>query len=167
MCIRDSNNIDYVHTLSKNRVEGAILFNYQLENKDYDAIPFPIVSIDRFVKDSVSFVASNHEQGGLLAANHLIECGCRHVIQVGGSFQELTPWNIRHVKFRETMRENGIECISYEPVSYTHLKNRISSDAWSAYTHGMTMKYLIACRCAFPRTTRNLIRRRRWIAGPP
>ena len=114
------NNIDYVHTLSKNRVEGAILFNYQLENKDYDAIPFPIVSIDRFVKDSVSFVASNHEQGGLLAANHLIECGCRHVIQVGGSFQELTPWNVRHVKFRETMRKNGIECISYEQASDDH-----------------------------------------------
>lgn len=114
------NTIDYVHRLSKNRVEGAILFNYQLSNNDYDAIPFPIVSIDRYVKDSVSFVASNHEQGGMLAANHLIECGCTHVIQVGGSFQEHTPWNIRHVKFRQTMLENQVDCISYEQVSDAH-----------------------------------------------
>ena len=105
---------EHIKTMSMNRVEGALLFNYEISDEDYDSISFPFVSIDRFVRDRYSFVSSNHEQGGKIAAKHLIECGCRHVIQVGGLFSERTPWNARHVCFREVMEAAGVECISYE-----------------------------------------------------
>lgn len=105
---------DYIQTLLKNRVDGALLFNYEISDENYDTMPFPIVSVDRFVRDKYSFVSSNHEQGGQLAAEHLLECGCRHVIQVSGSFKERTPWNIRHIRFGEIMKAAGVDCISIE-----------------------------------------------------
>lgn len=108
------NLVDYIQTLSKNRVEGALLFNYEISDADYDSMPFPIVSIDRYVRDKYSFVSSNHEQGGQLAADHLIKCGCKHVIQVGGSFKDRTPWNTRHMRFSEVMKRAGIDCVNIE-----------------------------------------------------
>ena len=112
--------IDYIQMLSKNRVEGVILFNYEVQPQDYESLSFPIVSIDRFVRDSYSLISSNHEQGGSLAAQHLIGCGCKHVIQVGGSFEEKTPWNIRHIVFQKLMQEHGIDCITYEQSADAH-----------------------------------------------
>ena len=76
---------DYIKLLNNNRVDGAIIFNYKLTEQDYASLSFPIVSIDRHIRDEASYVASDHVQGGTLAADCLLRCGCRHVIQIGGS----------------------------------------------------------------------------------
>ena len=94
---------DYIKLLNNNRVDGAIIFNYKLTEQDYASLSFPIVSIDRHIRDEASYVASDHVQGGTLAADCLLRCGCRHVIQIGGSFEDDAPWNIRHQVFRDIM----------------------------------------------------------------
>ena len=73
---------DYIKLLNNNRVDGAIIFNYKLTEQDYASLSFPIVSIDRHIRDEASYVASDHVQGGTLAADCLLRCGCRHQIQV-------------------------------------------------------------------------------------
>ena len=81
---------------------------------------FPIVSIDRHVRDEASYVSSDHVQGGTLAANCLLRCGCKHLIQIGGSFEDVAPWNIRHQVFRDIMMQHGVSCVSYEQVQDSH-----------------------------------------------
>lgn len=55
---------DYIKLLNNNRVDGAIIFNYKLTEQDYASLSFPIVSIDRHIRDEASYVASDHVQGG-------------------------------------------------------------------------------------------------------
>ena len=110
---------DYIKLLN-NRVDGAIIFNYKLTKQDYASLSFPIVSIDRHVRDEASYVASDHVQGGTLAADCLLRCGCRRVIQIGGSFEDDAPWNIRHQVFRDIMAKNHVHCVSYEQVRDSH-----------------------------------------------
>ena len=90
---------DYIKLLNNNRVDGAIIFNYKLTEQDYASLSFPIVSIDRHIRDEASYVASDHVQGGTLAADCLLRCGCRHVIQIGGSFEDDAPWNIQSTRW--------------------------------------------------------------------
>lgn len=59
-------------------------------------------------------------QGGTLAAECLLRCGCRHVIQIGGSFEDDAPWNIRHQVFRDIMAKHQVDCFSYEQVRDSH-----------------------------------------------
>jgi len=100
----------YLQMFLRARVEGLILCNNELGSKEYENVPFPLVSIDRFVEPGVSFVSSDHRKGGRLAAHALIASGCRHVLQVSGLMNEKTPWNERHVVFEELMHKAGIEC---------------------------------------------------------
>ena len=65
---------DYIKLLNNNRVDGAIIFNYKLTEQDYASLSFPIVSIDRHIRDEASYVASDHVQGGTLAADWLPAC---------------------------------------------------------------------------------------------
>lgn len=111
---------DYIKLLNNNRVDGAIIFNYKLTEQDYASLSFPIVSIDRHIRDEASYVASDHVQGGTLAADCLLRCGCRHVIQIGGSFEDDAPWNIRHQVFRDIMAKHQVDCFSYEQVRDSH-----------------------------------------------
>lgn len=111
---------DYIKLLNNNRVDGAIIFNYKLTEQDYASLSFPIVSIDRHTRDEASYVASDHVQGGTLAADCLLRCGCRHVIQIGGSFEDDAPWNIRHQVFRDIMAKHQVDCFSYEQVRDSH-----------------------------------------------
>lgn len=53
---------DYIKLLNNNRVDGAIIFNYKLTEQDYASLSFPIVSIDRHIRDEASYVASDHVQ---------------------------------------------------------------------------------------------------------
>ena len=111
---------DYIKLLNNNRVDGAIIFNYKLTEQDYASLSVPIVSIDRHIRDEASYVASDHVQGGTLAADCLLRCGCRHVIQIGGSFEDDAPWNIRHQVFRDIMAKHQVDCFSYEQVRDSH-----------------------------------------------
>lgn len=101
---------EYLRMFQEVQVEGLIVCNQELDSKEYCGITFPVVSIDRFVQQGVSFVSSAHRKGGSLAANALIASGCRHVLQIGGLRNEKTPWNERHEVFETIMQESGIEC---------------------------------------------------------
>lgn len=99
-----------LNMLESYRVDGLIILNYELYPDAYQKLSMPIVSMESYVRDGIPFVTSNHSKGGELAANVLIKCGCKNVLQVSGPLDDTKLWNIRHSVFSEIMNKNHIEC---------------------------------------------------------
>lgn len=116
LCNSDQNPETERHLLKmfqRNRVEGLITCNHELGSEDYADMTFPVVSIDRYVKEGVSLVTSNHRKGGRLAAEILLHRGCRHILQISSLIDEITPWNVRHLVFENMIRQQGVECRTF------------------------------------------------------
>lgn len=61
--------------VTQNKVDGIIGLTYTADLNIPDHLPY--VSIDRFIRPSVPCVASDNFQGGYMAAEKLIDLGCR------------------------------------------------------------------------------------------
>lgn len=99
-----------LNMLESYRVDGLIILNYELCPDAYEKLSMPIVSMESYVRDGIPFVTSDHSKGGELAANELIKCGCKNVLQISGSLDNTKLWNVRHSVFSEIMKRNHIEC---------------------------------------------------------
>lgn len=104
--------IVYIDMLKTNRVDAIIL----LTNNDIEPYldkSFPIVSFDRKFTD-VPYVASDNYMGGVSAARHLIEKGCKHFMFIGDDAQgDKTPVQTevskRRLGYIDELKRNGIE----------------------------------------------------------
>ena len=103
------------------RVEGLILCDHDLSGDDYANMTFPIVSVDRYVRKGVSFICSNHRLGGKLAAEEILRCGCKNVLQVSGSREQATTWNERHIVFEKLLREQNVICNTLEVERFSRI----------------------------------------------
>lgn len=104
--------IVYIDMLKKNRVDAIIL----LTNNDVEPYlnkSFPLVSFDRRFED-VPFVASDNYLGGVLAAQHLIQRGCKNFMFIGDDAQgDNTSVNTevskRRIGYLEELKRHGID----------------------------------------------------------
>ncbi|MFP4178289.1 MAG: LacI family DNA-binding transcriptional regulator, partial [Acholeplasmataceae bacterium] len=102
--------IAYIDMLKKNRVDALIL----LTNNDIEPYldrRFPLVSFDRRFK-GVPCVTSDNYEGGVLAARHLIESGCQHLMFVGddaqgGKVEVITDVDKRRQGFFDELKRQG------------------------------------------------------------
>lgn len=103
----------YIDLLIGNKVDGIIIGSHSIDinYKDIDA---PIVSLDRWLADDIPVVSANHTQGGLLAAQAMLNQHCDNVVQFIANSKVLSPSSQRHRVFAEQMRVNGIHCRTYE-----------------------------------------------------
>ncbi|MDL2327205.1 LacI family DNA-binding transcriptional regulator [Ruminococcaceae bacterium OttesenSCG-928-A11] len=111
---RTNREREYLNMLRQNRVDGIIIGSHMLQTKEYDKINLPIVSIDMVLGQHIPTISSDHALGGRLAAQRLIACGCRQVLQVHGDTNVNTPALLRHQTFEQALCEAGVECINYE-----------------------------------------------------
>lgn len=103
----------YLDMLTANKVDGIIIGSHSIDI-NYSDINAPIVALDRFLSDTIPVVSADHSQGGLLAADAVLEKGCHNVAQFIGFSKVRTPSAIRHHVFAERMHEKGIPCATYE-----------------------------------------------------
>lgn len=104
--------IVYIDMLKTNRVDAIIL----LTNNDIEPYldkSFPIVSFDRKFSD-VPFVASDNYMGGVTAARHLIEKGCKHFMFIGDDAQgDKTPVQTevskRRLGYLDELKRSGFD----------------------------------------------------------
>lgn len=99
---------DYLKMLQENKVDGIIIGSHTLNTDFYKKINLPIVALDRYLSDTIPVISSNHAQGGRLAAEKLIESGCKNVLQIVGSSKVDSPSNERHIEFEKVMKNNGV-----------------------------------------------------------
>lgn len=67
--------------------DGIILLtNDESMRKDLDNYKIPIVVLDRHSNSekNLTHIASNHYEGAKLATKHLIECGCKNIVNMKG-----------------------------------------------------------------------------------
>ncbi|MEE8736046.1 LacI family DNA-binding transcriptional regulator [Bifidobacterium subtile] len=103
----------YLDMLSANKVDGIIVGSHSVDI-DYSGIDAPIVALDRWLADDIPVVYADHIQGGHIAARAFLEHGCRRVAQFVAYSKVSSPSAQRHKVFAEEMRDNGVECFTYE-----------------------------------------------------
>lgn len=101
--------------LKRGQIDGIIAEYLLLNDKEYQNIQKPVVTLDRHLSD-IPLVCSDHHTGGKLAAKHLIEKGCKKVlfIEDNSSYLSSTPSYKSCLAFKETLYQAGINPISYQ-----------------------------------------------------
>lgn len=76
-----------IQMLAQMRADGIIITtNCDSTSRVLDDCPLPVVVVDRMFADmsGTAFVESDHYAGGRLAAEHLVECGCKNIACLRG-----------------------------------------------------------------------------------
>ena len=105
--------IEYFKMLKANKVAGVVLASHTQELENYINFDAPIISFDRSINEYTPSVSSDNYQGGVLAAKHLVEKGCKNLyffsdINLSGMYA-----NLRYDGFKDILKENNIEAKIY------------------------------------------------------
>lgn len=106
---------EYLQMLKKRIVDGIVITGvHSLELQEYLNIDMPVVSLDRYIGGHIPVVSVNHRKGGQVAAQELLRCGCKKVVQIRGAVQKGLTANDRHEAFEEELCAAGVEVYTYK-----------------------------------------------------
>lgn len=111
--IRDREN-EYIELCRRNQVEGIILCNGNLDLDRPKDLDLPVVTIERKSEGGDASIECNNYEGGILAAEHLISCGCDSLLHIQGITGESMPAHQRWKGFQETCRGYQVDCVRIE-----------------------------------------------------
>lgn len=100
--------LEYLEMLKSNRVAGLILCSATVKTESLESLEIPVITIERNVGTGTASVECDNYQGGVLAAKHLIACGCKHLINFGGVDKTEMPADSREVGFLEMCGQYGV-----------------------------------------------------------
>ncbi len=127
----------FLDMLKRQMVDGIITGVHTLKDVEkYAGMNRPIVALDRYLSERIPIVAVDHKRGGALAAQKLIDKGCKKVLQFQGHLDVNTPAHERHFEFTRIMEEHGIESISY-----TMAWNRFDSNYYQELAYQAFQEY--------------------------
>lgn len=106
--------LEYLDMLKRHMVDGIITGVHSLGIEEYLKIDKPIVALDRNLGEKIPVVGVDHRSGGRIAAQRLVDCGCKNVIQFEGALVVDSPSNECHSTFLEVMEQNHVSVCSYE-----------------------------------------------------
>ncbi len=105
---------EYLEMCTSNRVAGIIVFSAGVAMEEFQGYGIPIITVERFVESGTAAVECDNRQGGCLAAQHLIDCGCRNLLHLSGVKENSMPADDRSKGFVEVCEKHGI---SYTEIS--------------------------------------------------
>jgi len=117
LCSSEESNTresEHLNMLQCNKVDGIIIASHTLNLEAYSKVTLPVVALDRYLGKNIPTVSSDHNQGGRFAADELIRCNCKNVVQIVGYGKVPTPSNERHICFEQTLKEGGVTCRTFE-----------------------------------------------------
>ncbi|MCQ2508822.1 MAG: LacI family transcriptional regulator [Dorea sp.] len=79
--------VDSLRMLKRMNADGVIVMNSDEKlTTDLKICQMPVVVMDRQIEnmENVFYISSDHYQGGRLATEHLIECGCKRIVIIKG-----------------------------------------------------------------------------------
>ena len=101
-----------IQMLVQMQADGIVIMtNSDRTGKKIAECGLPVVVMDRKLSEGreIAFIESDHYKGGKLAAEHLIECGCKNLLHFGGVAGKDMPADRRADGFLRVCRERGIE----------------------------------------------------------
>lgn len=102
--------IEYISMAKQNKMDGIIALTYS-DIDEYISEKIPFVSIDRYFSKDITYVSSNNLYGGRIAAEKLIEFGCKKIAYIGRGSKINNATRKRKDGFVSYCEENNI---SYE-----------------------------------------------------
>lgn len=105
--------LQYLEMLQRSMVDGIIFGAHSLDIREYQNAKRPIVALDRELGAGIPCVSADHQEGGRLAAEVLMEAGCKKVLQFCGKKGVSTPSFQRHACFERIFQEHGLECHNF------------------------------------------------------
>ncbi len=92
---------EYIRMCIGYKVAGIILCSGSAALEVFDGIDIPIITMERFLDNGTASVECDNRQGGVLAAEKLIACGCKHLLHIGKIGTLSMPADTRTEGFRE------------------------------------------------------------------
>ncbi len=93
----------------RSQLAGVLLFSSNIRPEQLKAVNIPVVTIERFIEGGTSCVLCDNYAGGSIAAEHLINKGCRHLLVLGSVDRTSMPADEREYGFRDVCATNGID----------------------------------------------------------
>ncbi len=101
---------EYVRLCSSNRVAGLILCSGDFSTTKLRDLGLPVIAYELFADDSDAAMECDNYEGGVLAAQELIQAGCRKILSISGAGPVNMPADARSEGFLETCRASeGVE----------------------------------------------------------
>ena len=75
---------EYLDMFISNRVTGVVMASRDVQIEKFHDLKIPIVNFEREENTEAITIQCDNEQGGALAASHLADCGCCHLLHFGG-----------------------------------------------------------------------------------
>lgn len=104
--------LEYLEMLKSNRVAGLVLCSATVKTESLESLDIPVITIERNVGTGTASVECDNYQGGVLAARHLIACGCKYMINFSGVDKTEMPADSREVGFLDMCRQYGVEGVA-------------------------------------------------------
>ncbi len=127
---------EYIEICTSNKVAGIILCSGTVPVEVFDEIGISVVTIERFLDNGTAAVECDNRQGGALAAERLIACGCRHLLHVGNIGGQFMPADMRTEGFREVCERENVPFVELltEEIQYNSMKyGELIEDALQKY----------------------------------
>lgn len=112
LCISDLDarkEKEYFNMLKGNKVAGVILASHTQNLEEHVVLSRPLITIDRRLSERIPSVCADNYNGGRLAAQHLLERGCRRLAYISGSAGINMDANKRFIGFGDVCREWGVQ----------------------------------------------------------
>lgn len=99
----------YLDMCKSNRVAGIIICSGNVESNKINTGGIPVVLLEKNFEEGKLGIQCDNYQGGKLATEHLIECGCKKILHLSGVIDEEMPADNREKAFIDVCSKNGIE----------------------------------------------------------
>ena len=115
---------EYLEMCRSNRVAGVIMCSGTVNLDVFNGLNIPIITIERFLENGTAGVECDNIQGGRLAAQHLIDRGCRHLIHISGVHENTMPADDRATGFTEICQKSdaGYKIIETSARQYNNME---------------------------------------------
>ena len=100
--------MEYLDMCLRNRVMGIVLCSGNVELTGIENLEIPVICFERNSKTGMIGLQCDNDQGGRLAAEHLIECGCKNILHFSGIVNEDMPADAREKGFTQVCEQHGI-----------------------------------------------------------
>lgn len=126
---------EYLEMCSSNRVAGIILCSGTVGVEEFTGLNVPMITIERYLENGTAAVECDNLQGGRLAAKHLIERGCKHLVHISGVHGTAMPADERAAGFADVCEQNGVdykvadtEAYQYDNLEYHEVLENVLRD---------------------------------------
>ena len=104
---KENKEREYLEMCTSNRVAGIVLCSAGVAVEEFQGSNIPLITIERYMENGTASVECDNRQGGKLAAEHLIACGCKNLLHISGVYETAMPADDRALGFIEVCEKAG------------------------------------------------------------